>query len=225
MTPALRPVPSHNLESGSLAAAPGREEWLSLGCPIARKSPRPCGRGASGARGGPGREAGQGRASHIRGDVCDFRPQSDARPARGPPVPETQSPRSPLRTRRQCRGPSPGSVRLAVPRRCRYFRNSRQATARAQPAASAFERTAAPPGERMRTPVFQALAQPILSLIFLSNYGHHLSSHTQPRDCLLQCTTLLLCSLHRKVRESDAVLLLFWATAASLSLKLQKCGQ
>lgn len=64
----------------------------------------------------------------------------------GGPVPETQSPRSPLRTRRQCRGPSPGSVRLAVPRRYRDFRNSRQATARAQPAASAFERTAAPPG-------------------------------------------------------------------------------
>lgn len=181
--------------------------------------------GSAGSAGWAGPRGGSG-ASEPHPGRCLRLPTPERRPSSpGAPVPETQSPRSPLRTRRQCRGPSPGSVRLAVPRRCRYFRNSRQATARAQPAASAFERTAAPPGERMRTPVFQALAQPILSLIFLSNYGHHLSSHTQPRDCLLQCTTLLLCSLHRKVRESDAVLLLFWATAASLSLKLQKCGQ
>lgn len=42
----------------------------------------------------------------------------------------------------------------------------------------------------MRTPVFHALAPPILSLIVLSNYGHHLCSRTLPGDCLLQCTAL-----------------------------------
>lgn len=42
----------------------------------------------------------------------------------------------------------------------------------------------------MRTPVFHALALPILSLIVLSNYGHHLCSRILPGDCLLQCTAL-----------------------------------
>lgn len=42
----------------------------------------------------------------------------------------------------------------------------------------------------MRTPVFHTLVQPILSLIVLSNYGHHLCSRTLPGDCLLQCTAL-----------------------------------
>lgn len=146
-------------------------------------------------------------------------------PSSPPRIPETVNPRSPLQTRRHCRGPSSALVRFVLPRRRSYFRNSRRITAHAQPAASALASTILASAERMRTPVFNVLALAHLVLRFTLRSGSSISAATPtPEHCPLQNPSLLTFPavvLPMKVKNSMKVKnLVYFCSGPWLSLYL-----